>query len=134
MQQTQRVLTMGLAAITGIVGLVLTHFVAWVLPLLAIPDRPVLGINELPLSLLVGITLAAALLLAIVRLERPRNLVGEIAEELTRVSWPSREETSHATWVVLVAIAVCAVYFGLFDSAWLYVTDWVLGVSPAAVS
>jgi preprotein translocase subunit SecE len=52
----------------------------------------------------------------------------EISEELARVSWPTRKETSNSTVVVVVTSIICAVMLFLFDTIWSSVTDLVYKV------
>ena len=47
----------------------------------------------------------------------------EVAGELTRVSWPNRQETIKQTGVVLAVSIVAAIVLGLFDLAWANLTD-----------
>ena len=51
-----------------------------------------------------------------------------IAEEMSKVTWPTRKETSSSTIVVVVTSIVAAVMLFLFDSVWAAVTDLVYKV------
>ncbi len=42
----------------------------------------------------------------------------EVRNEMTKVTWPPRQELIQATMVVLVAIAIAASYIGLLDLVW----------------
>jgi preprotein translocase subunit SecE len=52
----------------------------------------------------------------------------EISEELAKVSWPTRSETSNSTLVVVVTSIICAIMLFLFDTIWSSVTDLVYKV------
>jgi preprotein translocase subunit SecE len=52
----------------------------------------------------------------------------EISEELAKVSWPTRKETSSSTIVVVVTSIICAIMLFLFDTIWSSVTDLVYKV------
>jgi preprotein translocase subunit SecE len=52
----------------------------------------------------------------------------EISEELAKVSWPTRQETSNSTIVVVVTSIICAIMLFLFDTIWSSVTDLVYKV------
>ena len=56
------------------------------------------------------------------------GLVHGIAEELSKVTWPTRKETSSSTIVVVVTSIVAALMLFLFDSVWSAVTDLVYKV------
>lgn len=57
------------------------------------------------------------------RHERFHQLTREIAIELSKVTWPSREETRVSTIVVIVTSVVAALYLGVFDALWSALTD-----------
>jgi preprotein translocase subunit SecE len=56
------------------------------------------------------------------------GLVHGISEELTKVTWPTRKETSSSTIVVVITSIVAALMLFLFDSVWSAVTDLVYKV------
>lgn len=56
------------------------------------------------------------------------SLVHGVAEELSKVTWPTRKETSSSTIVVVVTSFVAALVLFLFDSVWSAVTDLVYKV------
>jgi preprotein translocase subunit SecE len=56
------------------------------------------------------------------------GLVHDVAEELSKVAWPTRNETSSSTVVVVVTSIVAALMLFLFDSVWSAVTDLVYKV------
>jgi preprotein translocase subunit SecE len=52
-------------------------------------------------------------------------LAKEIATELSKVTWPTRKETSAFTITVIVTTAIAAVILGLFDMFWSALTGLV---------
>jgi preprotein translocase subunit SecE len=56
------------------------------------------------------------------------GLVHGISEELSKVTWPTRKETSSSTMIVVVTSIVAALMLFLFDSVWSAVTDLVYKV------
>ena len=52
----------------------------------------------------------------------------EVATELKKVTWPTRDETRASTIVVIVLTIIMAVFLGLFDLFWSYITDLVQSV------
>lgn len=56
------------------------------------------------------------------------GLVHDVTEEMARVTWPTRKETSSSTVVVVVTSIVAAVVLFLFDSVWSALTDFVYKV------
>ena len=56
-------------------------------------------------------------------------LANEVAGELSKVTWPSRKETSRSTLVVIVTSIIAAFYLGVFDSLWSAFTDLIYATS-----
>jgi preprotein translocase subunit SecE len=48
----------------------------------------------------------------------------DIVAELSKVTWPTRKETSAATIVVIVTVIISSIFLGLFDMVW----SWATGV------
>ena len=67
----------------------------------------------------VGITIA----LYYWRKPEARQYANEVAEELSKVTWPSRKEVTNSTTVVLFYTLFATVFFALMDQFWKYVTD-----------
>lgn len=75
-----------------------------------------------------GALLGAALVLQTYRTESVRTWAADVADELARVTWPTREAVQTGTIVVVVATAVATIYVGLLDRFWAFVTNLVYGV------
>ena len=60
--------------------------------------------------------------------DRVRDFATEVVTELSKVTWPTREETWYSTLVVITASAIAAVYTGVFDAIWSALTDLVYRV------
>jgi preprotein translocase subunit SecE len=56
-------------------------------------------------------------------------LAHEVAGELAKVTWPSRQETWYSTVVVIVTSIIAAVYLGAFDALWSAFTDLIYSTS-----
>ena len=52
-----------------------------------------------------------------------RQYANEVAEELSKVTWPSRKEVTNSTTVVLFYTLFATIFFALMDQFWKYVTD-----------
>lgn len=129
MPAKQRYVFFALLGITAVMALVFAHGLAWAMGQWGIADAPQFGLTELPTSKVLGTALA--LLLSVVTYKVPTSgrWLGEVTDELARVSWPSREETSHATVVVVLCVVISALFLGLFDATWLWISSTVMGVS-----
>lgn len=124
----QRYVSMSIFATAAVAGLVVAHAAAWLLAQRGMPDTNVGGIAELSLSRLVGLIAALSLGLTLAKTPSTRTWLNEVVDELTHVSWPSREETGHATLVVVVCVVVSALFLGLFDAAWLWLSSALMGL------
>lgn len=60
---------------------------------------------------------------------RLRSLADDVAVELSKVTWPSRQETWNSTLVVIVTSIIAAVYFGAVDYLVSQLTDLVYETS-----
>lgn len=76
-----------------------------------------------PLSAAIGIGVAVYYW----RNKKTRTLIEEIAEELTRVTWPTRQEVTNSTTTVIIATTFATLFFALMDQFWLWVTKHVYG-------
>jgi preprotein translocase subunit SecE len=74
-----------------------------------------------------GAAAVAAVVTAFICYKAPgiRQWAQEVAFELSKVTWPSRQETWSATVIVLIVTAIAAVILGVFDTAWAAVTDLI---------
>lgn len=79
------------------------------------------------LSVVVALALAAGVTLYYWRQAKARILVEEVAEELTKVTWPTRQEVTSSTTVVIITTLLATVFFALMDQFWLWVTKHVYG-------
>ncbi|MFH1460284.1 MAG: preprotein translocase subunit SecE [Candidatus Omnitrophota bacterium] len=44
-----------------------------------------------------------------------KNFFVNVKSEMIKVSWPTRDELLNSTWVVLISVAILAVYIYLVD-------------------
>ncbi|QQR91666.1 MAG: preprotein translocase subunit SecE [Myxococcales bacterium] len=59
------------------------------------------------------------------RNQKVKGLSDDVAQELARVTWPTRKETRYASLVVVITSIVAAVLLGLMDAAWSALTDFI---------
>jgi preprotein translocase subunit SecE len=57
------------------------------------------------------------------RKQDARQYANEVAEELSKVTWPSRKEVTNSTTVVVITTLFATVFFALMDRFWGYITD-----------
>lgn len=133
MPTRQRYVVVGILAIAAVTAMALSRGLEWTWVQLSWDDMPVLGIRQLPLTTVIGYAVSFGAAIFCLKSPTISQLANEVADELSRVTWPSREETGSATVVVIVTVVLCSAYLGVFDAFWLWLTDMILGVQgPAA--
>jgi preprotein translocase subunit SecE len=72
-----------------------------------------------PLAAIIGV------LLAVYYWRKPeaRRYADEVAQELSKVTWPSRKEVTNSTTVVVMTTLFATVFFALMDRFWSFITD-----------
>jgi preprotein translocase subunit SecE len=73
-------------------------------------------------SLLIG----AALFGFLYSHSKINEFMNEVVIELSRVTWPTRNETSKATIVVIIMVLISGVVLGSLDVFWVWLLKWVL--------
>ena len=53
------------------------------------------------------------------------NFLKEVRLQLTKVSWPTREELTGATIVVIIVTVIAAVFVGFVDLIFSRILSWV---------
>ena len=82
------------------------------------------------LTLSNAIAAVAAIIAGVVCFRHPvvKTLADEVALELSKVTWPSRQETWAATVVVIATVAISAAYLGVFDAVWSWASTALLSI------
>ena len=101
-----------------ITGLVLGRGLEWVWAAAELVPYSVFNIPQLPLTGVLGYIVAGIAGLALVKNQTTKTLGVEVVDELSRVTWPQREETTNSTVVVVIAVLISAAFIGLFDQVW----------------
>ena len=75
-----------------------------------------------------GVALLVAATAAVVAYKNERVFAAatEVTRELEKVTWPTRKETSAATIVVIVTVAIAALVLTAFDYVWSLIANWIL--------
>lgn len=77
----------------------------------------------MPVSALIGALVAVYYY----RQARTRELAEEVASELSKVTWPKKDEVMNSTAVVIFTTAFSTVFFALMDRFWGFLTNLVYG-------
>ena len=61
------------------------------------------------------------------QIEKSQQFLKEVRYETKKVTWPTRQETVGATWVVVVVVIVVAVYLFSVDFALSRIINFLMG-------
>ncbi len=81
--------------------------------------------QKFTLTTLIGICMGAGTAFYCFRHTKVRTLSQEIAVEIKRVTWPSKDETYVATIVVIVVTLIVSAMLWFFDQLWIFLTNLV---------
>ena len=62
-------------------------------------------------------------------MESPAKFVREVRQEMNKVTWPTRKETTTSTIMVLILVVISATFFWLTDSVISAAVRAILGLS-----
>jgi preprotein translocase subunit SecE len=82
-------------------------------------------------AMVTGISAIVGILTGFLAYRHPKvgPLAHEVANELSKVTWPSRRETWYSTVVVIIVSIIAALYLGVFDALWSGFTDLIYSTS-----
>jgi preprotein translocase subunit SecE len=75
----------------------------------------------------IAVVLAGAVAWVCWQNEEVFGLANEAMTELSKVTWPSREETFNSTIIVIITTIIASIILGLFDGIWSWVTRLIYG-------
>lgn len=105
--------------------LVSSDFYAFALGLFgAFANQPLIGVGFL-LSDLLGLMTGIGAAVALRRHPKINTTAHEIANELSKVTWPTWNETRSSTVVVIIVTLICALGFAFFDFIWSNLTGLI---------
>jgi preprotein translocase subunit SecE len=101
---------------------------AWPPAVRAVPQLLYYGEDERPaITMVAGGAIGVVTTVQFFRNPALRQWADDVAGELSKVVWPTRETVTNGTIVVVVASAIATVYIGLLDRLWGFVTTLVYG-------
>lgn len=92
------------------------------------PSADVVVAAGIHLSVVIGVVVAGAVTALMWRHERLYTYFTEVGVEMTKTTWPSKDETYRSTYVVIVFAILVAVFLACFDLIWKFATDALLSV------
>jgi preprotein translocase subunit SecE len=67
------------------------------------------------MSVIGGLVAGAVLFMTTIKGAQTRDFLGESRFELRKVVWPTRQEATRTTWVVIVVVIIMSLILALFD-------------------
>ena len=125
---TVRYVNMGFVAVALITWVISAELYAtlydWFWPL---SNKPLLG-EQFAMSDAFGLATGLVLMVSLWRNSGIRSWALDVGSELSRVVWPSWDETRSNTFIVIVVTIVIAFILGGFDLLWAWLTRFIYGV------
>ena len=90
-------------------------------------SRPTLGDPRDEIVMPIAAVIGAALAAYYWKRTRTRQLAEEVALELSKVTWPTKDEVFNSTSIVLLATLFATLFFFVMDQLWNYLTRLVFG-------
>ncbi|GEM_PF-963292 len=123
-QQHQKVVNIAYLAFAGLVAFVLlTMF-------MKLSDLYDLESKVKAIEFIIrGASLAVGLVVfvGLYKHQKANQFMNEVASELlTKVTWPSRRDTTYATVVVMITVVIAGIILATFDWLWMTILKWVL--------
>ncbi|MFN3202322.1 MAG: preprotein translocase subunit SecE [Bradymonadia bacterium] len=117
--------------LTYAVGTILAYVIFWKafasgFASFGIQPRHLLG-QSFTVAHLLGAITALALLFWAWRHPRYRPQLGEVVDELSKVTWPTWEETKSNTWMTILVTVIISAILWIFDTVFFKLTNWILG-------
>lgn len=73
-----------------------------------------------------SVALAGLVFLGFYLSQSVNQFMAEVADELSRVTWPSQKDTSTSTAVVIIMVIASGLALGFMDYVWTAVMKWIL--------
>ncbi len=122
-----RYAVVGILALAILAAVSLSHAFVWIWAQLGWDDISVFT-RELTISRALAYVAALGAAVFVIKYRPAFQAANEVVDEISKVTWPTREETGNATVVVIAAVFICSAYLGFLDMIWLVLSNWVLGV------
>jgi preprotein translocase subunit SecE len=112
-----------------LLGSAWSHLAEWPAAVRAVPQLLSVSEDERgSITLVAGAVVGGGLVIRSFRNVETRRWADDVAGELAKVTWPSKETVTNGTVIVVVATVVATIYVTLLDRFWGFVTDLIYRV------
>lgn len=119
----RRILGFSFVAASVAVFVVFRQFTAWFIDVVRLTNW---AAGPLTLADIAALVIVVGTAIGLWRYPKVHQFLVEVVEEISKVVWPSRQETRDSTIVVIVFVFVIAAILGGFDLAWAKLTNLIL--------
>ena len=125
MNRFQKWVNLGLILSTLALGFLSYQMLAQVWAIFRLREFP-----DWPLSLpaIIAGVLALLILIIVKSNSKAMTFLNEVALELSKVTWPTYQETVSSTGVIIIMVGIAAVLMFLFDMLWVALTRSLIGL------
>lgn len=115
MQATQKIVNLALLVAGGAVFLFMMNLVRSIWSLARLPRM-----SEWILEpyILISLFVSAGAAFYARRNGKANRFLNDVTQELSKVTWPSRKETSMSTGISCILVVICSLILLMFDSLW----------------
>jgi len=106
--------------------LVAAQIVELVFDWLNIPIKSLISDYGVTIVDLIAAGVAVVVYIIVLRIQSVNQFLNEAVIELSKVSFPTRKESSQSAAIVVLMVAVATACLKVFDIAWQYVTKYIL--------
>lgn len=61
------------------------------------------------------------------KIDKAKQFFSEARQELKKVTWPTRQQTTTSTWIVIAVTVVLSIFLGLVDLVFSKIIGYILG-------
>lgn len=120
----RRILGFALLAASVAFWLVLRGLFDWALGLVGLVNPPILSV--FPAGDLAAVVVAGAIGVALWKAPKSHAFLIDVVDEMSKVVWPTRQETQDSTLVVMVTVVVVSLVLWAFDLVWIELSNLIL--------
>ena len=124
MQGVQRYVVFSFLIGAGLLWVTLSRIFQAIAFAVNAPDFEILG-SQFTASKALGMGISLVVTYVAFKNQRVNQFSSEVVAELKKVTWPGKDETKHATFVVIITTLIIALILGLFDAVWGWATSHI---------
>jgi preprotein translocase subunit SecE len=122
----RRILGFCYVAASVLLFLIMNRFMDWLIATVRIEN---IALGPLTFTSVAALVITVAAVFGTWNYPKVHTFLMEVIDEVSKVVWPTRQETRDSTMVVIVFVFVIASILGSFDLVWAKLTNLILSSS-----